>query len=133
MQLVPPLTRDPKVVAREAPAGRHLPYARHLDERTIETRDGLLMQSIRLGGLLFETADSEELNYRAELRDALLRAIGNSRFAIYHHIVRRRADAAMESDFPDRFSERLDTRWRARLSRRQLYVNELLEQHINWI
>ena len=57
MQLLPPLTRDPKVVAREAPVGRHLPYARHVDDHTIETRDGLLFQVIHLGGLLFETAD----------------------------------------------------------------------------
>ena len=49
-----------------------MPYARHLDDVTIQTRDGLLMQTIRLDGLLFETADSTELNYRAELRDAML-------------------------------------------------------------
>ena len=54
----PPLTRDPKVIAREAPAGAHLPYARHIDDATIETRDGLLCQTIKLGGLLFETAKS---------------------------------------------------------------------------
>lgn len=125
MQLLPPLSRNPKVIAREVPAGAHLPYARHLDERTIELRDGLLMQTIRLRGLLFETADSEELNYRAELRDAMLRAIGNSRFALYHHLVRRMADAEMAAEFPDDFSARLDERWRKRLSRRQLYVNEL--------
>lgn len=125
MQLLPPLTRDPKVVAREEPAGKHLPYARHLDDSTIELRDGLLMQTIRLGGLLFETADSEELNYRAELRDAMLRAIGNSRYAIFHHLVRRRADAEMMAEFPDAFSQRLDERWRDRLASRQLYVNEL--------
>ena len=46
MQLLPPLTRDPKVAAREAPAGEHLPYARHIDDVTIQTRDGLLMQTI---------------------------------------------------------------------------------------
>ena len=47
----------------------------------------MLLQTIRLGGLLFETADSEELNYRAELRDAMLRAVGSSRYAIYHHLL----------------------------------------------
>ena len=125
MQLLPSLTSDPKIIAREAVAGEHLPYARHLDNHTIETRDGLLFQTVRLGGLLFETADSDELNYRAELRDAMLRAIGSSRFAIYHHLVRRRADAEMQSDFPDGFSQRLDKHWKKRLSRRQLYVNEL--------
>ena len=53
------------------------------------------MQMIHLRGLLFETADSEEINYRKRLRDAMLQAIGSSRFALYHHIVRRRIDAAL--------------------------------------
>ena len=34
---------------KEKAAGDHLPYARHLDHRTIETRDGLLIQTIQLG------------------------------------------------------------------------------------
>lgn len=125
MQLLPSLTRDQRVIAREKPAGAHLPYARHLDEVTLETRDGLLMQTIRLGGLLFETADTEELNYRSELRDAMLRSMGNSRFAIYHHVIRRKAETVLEAHFPDEFSRDLDRRWRQRLAARQLYVNDL--------
>ncbi|QDH34048.1 VirB4 family type IV secretion/conjugal transfer ATPase [Porphyrobacter sp. YT40] len=125
MQFLPPLTRDPKVAAREAPAGAHLPYARHIDDVTIQTRDGLLMQTIRLGGLLFETADSTELNYRATLRDAMLRTLGSSRFAIYHHVVRRRAEATLRPVTADDFSARLDARWQERLGGKQLYVNEL--------
>ncbi|RXZ63899.1 VirB4 family type IV secretion/conjugal transfer ATPase [Pelagerythrobacter rhizovicinus] len=125
MQLLPPLTRDPKVVAREAPAGAHLPYARHIDDATIETRDGLLMQTIRLGGLLFETAGSDELNYRAGLRDAMLRSLGSSRYAVYHHLVRRAAAITTGTTPPDSFSRWLDARWKARFEERQLYVNEL--------
>ncbi len=125
MQFLPPLTRDPKVIANEAPAGVHLPYARHIDEVTVQTRDGLLMQTIRLGGLLFETADTGELNYRSTLRDAMLRSLGSSRFAIYHHVVRRRADAALSPVTADDFSARLDERWQAKLEGRQLFVNEL--------
>ena len=125
MQLVPPLTSDPRVIAREQAAGTHLPYARHVDDVTIETRDGLLMQTIRLGGLLFETADTDELNYRAALRDAMLRTVGSSRFAIYHHVVRRKAETALEGRFPDEFSRQLDARWRERLAAREMYVNEL--------
>lgn len=125
MQFLPPLTRDPKLIAREAPAGAHLPYARHIDDATVETRDGLLVQTIRLRGLLFETAESSELNYRATLRDAMLRALGSSRFALYHHVCRRQAEVALDGQFPDAFSERLDARWRERLGGRQLYVNDL--------
>jgi type IV secretion system protein VirB4 len=125
MQLIPALIRDPKIVAREKPAGSHLPYAAQRDDYTIETRDGLLMQCITLRGMLFETADSDELNYRKILRDAMLQSIGSSRFALYHHIIRRRVEPGLEADFPDAFSQQLDDTWRARLGARQLYVNEL--------
>jgi type IV secretion system protein VirB4 len=125
MQLLPALTRNPKIVAREKPAGVHLPYAAQRNDHTLETRDGMLLQCIALRGMLFETADSEELNYRKVLRDAVLQSIGSSRFAIYHHIIRRRVDVGLEATFPDAFSQSLDDKWRARLETRQLYVNEL--------
>ncbi|HEX8224924.1 MAG TPA: VirB4 family type IV secretion/conjugal transfer ATPase [Allosphingosinicella sp.] len=125
MQFLSGLTGRGDPVARERPAGHHLPYARHVDDHTIETRDGLLMQTIHLRGLLFETADTDELNYRKRLRDAVLQSIGSSRFALYHHIVRRRIDVDFSADYRDDFSRRLDSAWRARLAAKKLYVNEL--------
>lgn len=125
MQLLPSLSHGARTVKREQPAGFHLPYARHLNDHTIETRDGLLMQVIHLRGLLFETADTGELNYRKDLRDAVLRAIGSSRFAVYHHIVRQQADIDLKADFPDRFSQELGELWADRLAAKQLYVNDL--------
>lgn len=125
MQLLPALTRDPKVAQREKPVGHHLPFARHVNSHTLETRDGLLMQVIHLRGLLFETADTDELNYRKRLRDATLQAIGSSQFAVYHHIVRRRIDVSLPGSFPDPFSSRLDAAWQRRLASRRLYVNDL--------
>lgn len=125
MQFLSSLSEGQKLAQREAAAGTHLPYARHIDPVTLQTRDGLLLQIVRLGGLLFETADSEELNYRAALRDATLRSLGNSRFAVYHHVVRRRADAVLQSGHQDDFSKEVDRRWSSRLASKQLYVNEL--------
>ena len=43
--------------------GERLPYARHVDDATILTRDGLLMQVLKLDGFPFETAGRR----RAEL------------------------------------------------------------------
>lgn len=125
MQLLSPLSADARVVRREQPAGVHLPYARHVDDHTIETRDGLLMQAIRLRGLLFETADTAELNYRKALRDAMLRAVGSSRFALYHHVVRRRVEPALDAVYPDAFSRTLNERWADKLAAKQLFVNDL--------
>lgn len=125
MQLLPTLAGSRKIASREKGAGHHLPFARHVDDHTIETRDGLLMQVIQLRGFLFETADTDELNYRKRLRDAMLQAIGSSQFAIYHHVVRRRVDATLSGTFPDAFSARLDAAWQGRLGSKKLYVNDL--------
>lgn len=124
MQQLPTVSRGPKA-SKEASAGKRLPYARHLDARTLETRDGLLMQVIHLAGLPFETADSEELNYRKAVRDVMLRGLSSSRFAVYHHVVRREARIGTEGEFADRFSRDLDAQWSARLEGRKLYVNDL--------
>jgi type IV secretion system protein VirB4 len=113
---------DPR---REQPAGARLPYARHVDDVTVETRDGRLMQVLHLRGFAFETADTDELNYRKTVRETMLRGVANSRFALYHHIVRREVEPELAGEFPDPFSANLNASWRARLDTRRLYVNEL--------
>ena len=116
------LRPDPK---KEQPAGARLPYARHVDDATLELHDGRLMQILHLRGFSFETADTDELNYRKAVRETMLRGIANSRFALYHHIVRREVEPQLGGEFPDPFSRALDEAWRARLDTRKLYVNEL--------
>ncbi len=113
---------DPR---REVMAGSRLPYARHVDDATIETRDGRLLQFIHLTGFPFETADTDELNYRKSVRETMLRGVANSRFGLYHHVVRREVDPELTGVFGDPFSRSLDERWRERLNQRRLYVNDL--------
>ena len=137
------LTRKPPRLDpdREQPAGARLPYARHVDDATLQTRDGRLLQFIHLRGFAFETADTEELNYRKAVRETLLRGIANSRFALYHHVVRREATPELTGDFPDPFSRALDEAWRGRLATRKLYVNDLfltlvrrpLQGQVGWV
>ena len=119
-------TRAAKVLApREAAIGDRLPYAGHVDEQTLETRDGLLIQVLKLRGFPSETASDDELNYRKTVRETLLRGAASSRLAIYHHVVRRRA-APVFADAPeDPFCARLDAAWTQRLTARRLYVNEI--------
>lgn len=125
MQFLSGVTSPGPNFDREASAGSRLPYARHVDDRTIETRDGLLIQVIRLRGLLFETADTEELNYRKMLREATLMALGSSRFAIYHHVLRHQVNPLLGAAMPDAFSQKLNAAWEDRLAGKQLYANEL--------
>jgi type IV secretion system protein VirB4 len=110
---------------RERPIGARLPYLRHADDATIETRDGLLMQVLKIEGLLFETADTTDLNYRKAIRDTMLRAIAHPRFALIHHIIRSPTRPSLTAEFPDPFSAALDAAWRDRLDDRSLFTNDL--------
>jgi type IV secretion system protein VirB4 len=110
---------------REPTAGAKLPYRAHIDDRTVLLRDGRMMQVLHLEGLPFETADADELNYRKQLRDSTLRALGSSRFALYHHVIRRGVEPVLQDDFPDGFSRHLDAIWSRRLSAKSLFRNDI--------
>lgn len=110
---------------RETPAGAHLPYLAQVDDHTVLSREGHLLQIIALTGLPFETIGQAELESRLAMRDATFQAIGSSRFALCHHVVRREVTARIEGKFGDDFSADLDERWNALLSSRRLYVNDL--------
>jgi type IV secretion system protein VirB4 len=125
MQHLSPVNPSTGAIRREQAAGIHLPYARHVDDHTIETRDGLLMQTLALRGLMFETADAATLNYRKTLRDTMLRAIGSPNFALYHHVLRRRVRPEPDANYPDAFSQHLADLWSDRLATRELFVNDL--------
>lgn len=114
-----------RLAKKERRVGDHLPYVRHVDDRTLGLRGGMLMQTIALDGFSFETADTDELNHRLAVRETMLRAAANARIGLYHHIVRRRAAPDLEAHFPDPFSRWMDERRRQRLATRRLFVNHL--------
>ncbi len=62
--------------SRERPLGIHIPYARHVDDRTIRTKTGLLLTTLKLEGYCFETADMSEINARMMARNDLVRMLG---------------------------------------------------------
>lgn len=114
-----------RIAPKEVAIGDRLPYARHLDDVTLQTRDGLLVQMLKIDGFPFETADDDELNYRKQVRETLLRGIANSRLTLYHHVVRREVSPHLEGVISDPFCRDLDAAWRRKLASRRLYVNDL--------
>jgi type IV secretion system protein VirB4 len=110
---------------RERLAGDMLPYARHIDDVTLATRDGQQIQVLHLQGFAFETADTQELNYRKNIRDTLLRGIANSRLSVGAYVVRHLVRPDMPGAFSNRFAEVVDDLWRDKLSGRKLFVNDL--------
>jgi type IV secretion system protein VirB4 len=95
-----------------------------IDDNVVLLRDGSVMLSLLVPGLAFETADSIELNAHAATRELLLRSALDSRFVLYHHVIRRRVHVELEATFEDPIAAHIDARWRDKLANGALYVND---------
>ena len=113
------------VARRERPVSSHIPYTRHVDDTTIKTANGLLVSTLKLEGYCFETADMSEINARMMARNDLIRMLGNSRFALYQHIIRREVEPGIPSTFDNDFARELDERYQAALGKRRMFVNDI--------
>ncbi|HPV68611.1 MAG TPA: VirB4 family type IV secretion/conjugal transfer ATPase, partial [Sphingorhabdus lacus] len=109
----------------EQRAGERLPYRRHVDDVTLQLRDGSLMRVLHLNGLPFETEDADHLNHTQAVRETILRSTLDARFIVYHHVIRRRVSAEMPSQYTGAFSAHLQEKWSSRLAKRTLFANEL--------
>jgi type IV secretion system protein VirB4 len=101
---------------------RFVPYTAHVDAHTVATKDGQLLQTLEVQGISFETLDDDDLRYRIEVLNTFLRSLG-PRFALYHHVRRRRVQTELAGTFLDEFSAELDRRWQERLASARLYEN----------
>jgi type IV secretion system protein VirB4 len=119
-------TAAQKTAALDPSAGDRLPYAGHLDDHTVMTRGGDLIQMIQVDGVAFETADSETLNHMAAVRDVVMRGIANSNLMLYCHVIRRQVTAELSGAQPDGFVRDLDDAWQQQLRGKKLYINDMV-------
>lgn len=112
-------------IGREKPISAHIPYLRHVDEETLRTKDGMLLSIIKIDGLSHQTADQEIIDVEATARNTLIRALADSRFAVYSHIIRRRIPPDIGGQFDIPFCKDLDERYMDSLADSRMYTNEL--------
>jgi type IV secretion system protein VirB4 len=110
---------------RELVAARHVPYSALVAPEVLRTAQGDLVQTLRVGGMAFESADDESVNAWHERLNALWRNVASPHVALWVHVIRRREQAYPAGEFPPGFARELNERYRARLAGERLMVNEL--------
>lgn len=112
-------------IRRELPASWHIPYAAHLSTEVVVTRAGDYVQTLKLGGSSFESADDETLNNYHERLNVTWRNIASPNIALWTHLVRRREVPRAVPAPGTGFADALARRYQERLARETLMVNEL--------
>jgi len=99
-----------------------VPYACLYDPSTIVTKDGELLQTIKITGLGY---DVQAGDLRTAIRAAIKKTIPNDRYAMWLHTLRRKQNAGTRAHYADPFSGKVDEAWRASQPSSLSYVNEL--------
>jgi type IV secretion system protein VirB4 len=112
-------------IRREMVAARHIPYNAHVAEKVVRTVFGDYVQVFRLGGASFESADDVYLNTLNERLNILWRNIASPNVALWVQVIRRREYCGLHSEPAEGFACHLARKYRERLARETLMVNEL--------
>lgn len=102
-----------------------VPYACHIDPHTILTKNGEVMQTIKMVGYAFEDLTNRHEDLRTAIRKALTENLASTDYAVWIHTIRRKASLAPAGEYPDDFSKRLSGAWRKLNDWDHQFVNEV--------
>lgn len=119
------LSKKSNELKLEVPVPDFIPYACHYDGNTILTKNGELLQTIKITGFVNESVENDALELRDVVRQSILKNVKNDDFALWIHTVRRKKNLDPGGDFPAGFSQKLNKNWKARNKWDEMYVNEL--------
>jgi type IV secretion system protein VirB4 len=110
---------------REPAASERIPYTAHVADEIVVTRAGEYVQTLKLAGASFESADDEDLNNWHERLNVTWRNIASPNVALWTHLIRRRATPHLSPIAGFGFADRLASKYHERLKTQTLMVNEL--------
>lgn len=112
----------------EADAPDFIPYACHFDDHTLLTKNGELMQTIKVTGFSFESVHAEDdtpLSVRDAIRDAIVNTIELDGFALWFHTIRRQHDLSHVGEFNNFYANQLNDDWNAENRWDKKFINEV--------
>ncbi|VTY37676.1 Type IV secretion system protein virB4 [Xylophilus ampelinus] len=119
------LSRSDATLRREVSAAAMIPLVAHVDEHVARTRAGDYVQTLRLSGASFESADDDDINSWHERLNVSYRNIGSPNIAIWTHVVRRRETGYPAGRTVPGFADEVERRYRQKMAGERLMVNEL--------
>ncbi len=109
----------------EAGGDAHIPFTSHVDPHTLRTKDGKLIQIIKLEGVSHETSDTSQLNAWKNSRNFLWRSVSDNKISIWTHVVRYKKNDYPSGIFGESFARDLNKKYERSLENTEMYVNDL--------
>ena len=102
-----------------------VPYACHYNPNTILTKNGELLQTIKIVGFAYEHISNDTMSLRETLRKAIHDNVDSNKYAIWIHTIRRKSDFSPSGEYPDEFSRMVNEQWKKKNDWGNKFTNEL--------
>ncbi len=116
---------EKKNILAQNPDENFIPYSIHYDAKTILTKNGELMQIIRVSGFSNTSVYAELIPLREAVRDSIRDHIKQTNFALWFSTIRRKKNISPDGEFADYFSNSINQTWEEINNLQNDYVNEL--------
>lgn len=123
----------------------YIPFACHYNAETILTKNGQLMQVIKITGFHFDSIeeieglevehhDEEEddirkhkkpIGLRRAIRHAISSSLPSNEFSLWFHTIRKEADISAPGQHKEALAREIDTRWKEGGKLDRQYINEI--------
>ena len=117
--------KDPKNLLAKMPDEDFIPYVCHYDPNTILTKNGELLQIIRITGFSNTTVVSEMISLRDAVRQSIADNVKEGDVAFWFNTIRRKKNINPTGKFDDFLSQEIDKKWNEENKLDDQYVNEL--------
>lgn len=102
-----------------------IPYVCHYDKNTILTKNGELLQIVRITGFSNTSVVSELVSLRDAVREAVVNHVPDNKVAFWFNTIRRKKNISPKGEFKDFFSHEFNAAWVKENKWDDQYVNEL--------
>jgi len=100
-------SKSDKKLKAKIPDEDFLPYVCHYDPSTILTKNGELLQIIRITGFGGESDSFDLISLRDTLRDSISENIKESKYALWFHTIRRKKNIVPKGEYSDFLSAKI--------------------------
>jgi type IV secretion system protein VirB4 len=102
-----------------------VPYACHYDTHTLLTKNGELLQTIKITGIGSTSLNKQRIKMRELIRQAIAQHLPSDDYALWLHSIRRRYDITPEGAYPQGFASQWHQAWAEHQAWKQQYANEV--------
>jgi type IV secretion system protein VirB4 len=116
---------DPVSVVSKTAEEDFIPYVCNYNKNTILTKNGDLLQTIKIDNFKHNPYDSEIISIREALRDSIAQHVKDTKFGLYFHVIRRARDISLKGEYNESFANLVNDAWIKENQLKSQLVNEL--------